>query len=395
MIRRFSVALIALALCLPIFAAPVAAHGAVPFVVDYDEKGDEAVVGTVTSHELTRQFNVTVTAVWENGAVDVMASQPVFISNLAPHNTSPFYLATPAEAATLTLTSVTADGQTTGTKPAGGLKVTDCAFDDLTNVCTGNVTNDSTTDTALNVRVAGVLMDGAVITDAKESATIASLAPGLSAEYAISFDPAAAGTTVGALIAKTNPAAAGAFLTSWNNYFGDLGNTSESFVDEIAFMVDEGITTGCGNANFCPRQSVTRAQMAVFLDRSLSLVDDNDPAHPFTDVGTLSPDFQQAIQNMYAAGITGGCGATTFCPNSNVTRGQMSKFIVTGYGYAPIPGTPPFTDDNGNFSEPYNNRMSANGITTGCGTNLYCPGSNVLREQMAVFIYRAENFVAP
>ena len=155
-------------------------------------------------------------------------------------------------------------------------------------------------------------------------------------------------------------------------------------------MADEGITSGCGNANFCPKSAVTRAQMAVFLDNALGLLDDNDPAHPFTDVGTQSPAFQQAIQNVFAAGLTAGCTATTYCPNQAVTRGQMSKFIVTGYGLAPIAGAGTFTDDNGHFSETYNNRMLADGISSGCGTNLFCPNAAVTREQMAVFIFNAE-----
>ena len=74
----------------------------------------------------------------------------------------------------------------------------------------------------------------------------------------------------------------------------------------------------------------------------------------------------------------------------------MSKFIVEGYndegGKAldPIPGAGAFTDDIGHFSEPYNNAMADAGITGGCATAMYCPLANVLREQMAVFIFRAD-----
>jgi hypothetical protein len=67
----------------------------------------------------------------------------------------------------------------------------------------------------------------------------------------------------------------------------------------------------------------------------------------------------------------------------------MSKFIVLGYEYADAAGDH-FTDDTGHFSEPYNNAMFEAGITSGCGTGLYCPNASVTREQMAAFISRAE-----
>ncbi|MBK9209573.1 MAG: S-layer homology domain-containing protein [Anaerolineales bacterium] len=39
----------------------------------------------------------------------------------------------------------------------------------------------------------------------------------------------------------------------------------------IKQLVADGITAGCGNSNYCPNDSVTRAQMAVFLVRAFNL----------------------------------------------------------------------------------------------------------------------------
>jgi hypothetical protein len=39
----------------------------------------------------------------------------------------------------------------------------------------------------------------------------------------------------------------------------------------IKQLAAEGITTGCGNGNYCPENPVTRAQMAVFLVRTFNL----------------------------------------------------------------------------------------------------------------------------
>jgi hypothetical protein len=43
------------------------------------------------------------------------------------------------------------------------------------------------------------------------------------------------------------------------------------FETYIFWMSDNGITSGCGGGNFCPEDSVTRDQMAVFLVRTFDL----------------------------------------------------------------------------------------------------------------------------
>ena len=55
--------------------------------------------------------------------------------------------------------------------------------------------------------------------------------------------------------------------------------------------------------------------------------------HQFTDVPTGST-FHNHIDAIVDAGITSGCGATTYCPGSPVTRGQMAAFLNRGLGIA-------------------------------------------------------------
>jgi hypothetical protein len=49
------------------------------------------------------------------------------------------------------------------------------------------------------------------------------------------------------------------------------------------------------------------------------------------DVPTSHPFFR-FIQALAAAGITGGCSAGSYCPNSPVTRGEMAVFLATALG---------------------------------------------------------------
>jgi hypothetical protein len=51
----------------------------------------------------------------------------------------------------------------------------------------------------------------------------------------------------------------------------------------------------------------------------------------FADVPVGHPQ-RQFIEAMVAAGITGGCGGGNYCPNDNVTRGQMAVFLAAALG---------------------------------------------------------------
>jgi hypothetical protein len=51
----------------------------------------------------------------------------------------------------------------------------------------------------------------------------------------------------------------------------------------------------------------------------------------FGDVPTSHP-FYQFIEALAASGITGGCGGGNYCPDANVTRGQMAVFLAKALG---------------------------------------------------------------
>ncbi|SPF37639.1 exported hypothetical protein [Candidatus Sulfopaludibacter sp. SbA4] len=147
--------------------------------------------------------------------------------------------------------------------------------------------------------------------------------------------------------------------------------------------------------SYCPNDPITRAQMAVFIVRS-AVGGDNftyTGSPYFTDV---LPDnsFFKWIQKMRDLGITSGCTATTFCPNDTVTRGEMAVFLIrdrygstTAFTY---PATPSFTDVTADYQFfSWIQKMKQVGITSGCTATQYCPNDTVTRAQMAPFIMRA------
>jgi hypothetical protein len=50
-----------------------------------------------------------------------------------------------------------------------------------------------------------------------------------------------------------------------------------------------------------------------------------------SDVPTTHPFFR-FVEALAAAGVTGGCGTGTYCPDAPVTRGQMAVFLATALG---------------------------------------------------------------
>ena len=66
----------------------------------------------------------------------------------------------------------------------------------------------------------------------------------------------------------------------------------------------------------------------------------------------------------------------------------MASFLVRAYDL-PATATDFFVDDEGSMHEDDINRLTASGITGGCGTDTYCPTSGVSRAQMASFLARA------
>ncbi len=105
------------------------------------------------------------------------------------------------------------------------------------------------------------------------------------------------------------------------------------FADWIEHLLGEGITGGCDPTHSCPSSLVTRAQMAVFMLKAKYGPGFVPPAcnEVFPDVPCTSP-FAAWIERLFHEGITAGCGGANYCPNGFSTRGQMAVFLVKTFG---------------------------------------------------------------
>ena len=186
----------------------------------------------------------------------------------------------------------------------------------------------------------------------------------------------------------------GRLRNGYVSQFTDVGGGG-IFDTAIHKLVANGITLGCGAGIYCPQNNVTRAEMAIFLDRGKRTICFNPPAATgtvFSDVPANSFGARH-IEQIAADGITTGCGGGKYCPNDPVTRDQMAVFLLRsllGSNFRPQdPTGTMFTDVPA--SHPYARwieELARRNITTGCGGGKFCPGNPNTRGEMAVFINR-------
>ncbi len=183
------------------------------------------------------------------------------------------------------------------------------------------------------------------------------------------------------------PSSVAAALPPGGTFMDDNGSPFEGAIEAIAAR---GITKGCDaplDDLFCPRDDVTRGQMAAFLVRALGLTATGGSS--FTDTAGT---FAVAIDQLATAGITKGCNPpsnTHFCPTDPVTRGQLAAFLVRGFHLTATSGMT-FSDvSSGSTFAVDIDRLATAGITAGCGNGRFCPDAAVTRGQMAAFLTRA------
>lgn len=123
-----------------------------------------------------------------------------------------------------------------------------------------------------------------------------------------------------------------------------------------------------------PLNAITREEIANLLADALDLPPATDDY--YTDDND-SP-FEDDINRLAEADLTFGCGSTNFCPEEFVTRAQLAAFVARALSL-PAATQDYFTDDDGNLHEDNINRIAEADITEGCAPNLYCPDDTVTR----------------
>lgn len=134
--------------------------------------------------------------------------------------------------------------------------------------------------------------------------------------------------------------------------FGDVDPGSQFFAN-IVNMANSGITTGAGGCNFCPKDNVTREQMAALLHRTapratavnFSTPLGNTPGGAAANGGTVDSASVTSLNNEYlfisAAFVTFTYSTTGSFPCENLYRFKVGGNLVgvpTMYDRTTVPG---------------------------------------------------------
>lgn len=102
------------------------------------------------------------------------------------------------------------------------------------------------------------------------------------------------------------------------------------YYDGIKYCYNNGLMNGMSATTFEPETSMTRAMVATVLYRINGCPDVSGMSHPFTDVASYQY-YNDAIIWAYNNGVVQGCGDGTFLPEDTITREQ---FVTMLYRYA-------------------------------------------------------------
>ena len=181
--------------------------------------------------------------------------------------------------------------------------------------------------------------------------------------------------------------------------FDDIPNSDPSWPDvELATLY--GIVGGQTPQHFSPGDPIARGPLAVSLAKLFGFTT-SPPATPsFADVPANSP-YYAAVEQIYAAGLTSGCGGTplNYCPDTVTTRAQFAALLVKGIASTGVSTTPPtsllFSDVPSTFLFfPFIQFAGQNQLLDGCGPQLFCPGDPLTRSQVAQAASRTLRFLA-
>lgn len=167
---------------------------------------------------------------------------------------------------------------------------------------------------------------------------------------------------------------------------------------DIETLYISGISGGCGSSplTYCPENNVTRGEMAIFLLRGIygpNYAPPDGTGTVFGDVPLTHP-FVNWIEALSDEGITSGCGNGNYCPDQPVTRAEMAIFLLRAEHNSSY--TPPAVGSDTGFADvpvthwaaAWIKQLAAENITSGCGNGNFCPDQTVTRSQMAVFLVR-------
>jgi hypothetical protein len=191
--------------------------------------------------------------------------------------------------------------------------------------------------------------------------------------------------SVGVSLALLSTQLMSAALAAGNNYQDTKGHWAQSAIDRWSGY---GIVQGY-NGSFEPEASITRAQMAAILSRTLGLSETK--GNPFSDVAS-DAWYAEDVSKCYAAGILQGSDGKAN-PESQVTRAEAMTMLCRALNIAPEsnPDLASYADagEVESWAAPYVAALIDSGAVSGVGENRLAPTESMSRAALVTVLDRA------
>lgn len=150
-----------------------------------------------------------------------------------------------------------------------------------------------------------------------------------------------------------------------------------------------GVSQGIGGGAFGPDRSMTRAEVATFIWRLFGSPVPGAPA-PFDDV-PVGSFYADAVAWLYEQGITTGTSPTEFSPEALVDRGQIATLLWRAVGSPDGPPSGFVDVAVDEYYADAVGWMVRWDITTGTTATTFAPTAITTREQAIMFVWRLVN----
>ena len=179
--------------------------------------------------------------------------------------------------------------------------------------------------------------------------------------------------------------------------FSDIADSG--YKAAISEAADKGIVAGLQDGSFKPNANVTRAQFITMLYRAAGSPKVTKTELGFSDAADIAAPYKLAVAWGTENGIIKGYNDGSFKPDQEISRAQMAAFAcryLTGLGYE-FDGSELSFTDAGSISASYIDAvkaMASVGIIKGFDDGHFGPDETAVRGQAAAILLRVTDYVA-
>ncbi|EOO16482.1 S-layer homology domain-containing protein [Bacillus cereus] len=161
-------------------------------------------------------------------------------------------------------------------------------------------------------------------------------------------------------------------------------------LEAITDLTSKGVIAGYDNGKFGFGDVVTREQVAALMYRALKAEAKSDYKNPYSDISAGTTMFPKEILALTDMGIFIGDGKGTFRPKESLTRAEMSVILQRAFKLeVKAPHTFNDIDATHWWAKDAISALQSNGVSVGNGFGGFDPSGVLTRESYAQLLYKA------